>query len=294
MTNDFKSKKKEGFQRLSKEAYAEAKKVEKQEIYERIDRITMEVANHPDKLKQYLDTQSNMDRYSVVNALLISEQRPKAKKIKTFGEWGEDGIAIKKGEKSIQILEPVEYTKADGSDGISYNIKKVFDIEQTTEKKSEEKRSYDMKQVMISMLDIVPVEIQSVQEIPIIQALAYYNDQKETLYVRRDAGTPEEIIKSIAVELGHAQMAMGMKPYKRQEFQEEARCIGYMLCRKYGVEGVELSLQKMQSKWQGMEPKVVRGDLSRIKNVMSELQGKINSELYARLQKQKKNRDVER
>ena len=37
-------------------------------------------------------------------------------------------MKITKGAKSIAILEPVEYTRADGSPGISYNVKKVFEI----------------------------------------------------------------------------------------------------------------------------------------------------------------------
>ena len=36
-----------------------------------------------------------------------------------------DNVKITKGAKSISILEPVEYTRADGSPGISYNVKKA-------------------------------------------------------------------------------------------------------------------------------------------------------------------------
>ena len=40
---------------------------------------------------------------------------------------------MKKNQKGIVILEPGdEYTREDGSIGVSYNPKKVFDITQTT------------------------------------------------------------------------------------------------------------------------------------------------------------------
>ena len=45
-------------------------------------------------------------------------------------------MKITKGAKSISILEPVEYTRADGSPGISYNVKKVFDVTQTNGRKA--------------------------------------------------------------------------------------------------------------------------------------------------------------
>lgn len=44
-------------------------------------------------------------------------------------------MKIQKGAKSISILEPVEYAKKDGTTGISYNVKKVFDVSQTNGKR---------------------------------------------------------------------------------------------------------------------------------------------------------------
>ena len=70
------------------------------------------------------------------NALLIYSQYPQATQLKDFDDWGKDNVKITKGAKSISILEPVEYTRADGSPGISYNVKKVFDVTQTNGRKA--------------------------------------------------------------------------------------------------------------------------------------------------------------
>lgn len=51
---------------------------------------------------------------------------------KMKADWQEDGVKVSKGAKSLSILEPVEYAKKDGSTGIAYNVKKVFDVSQTT------------------------------------------------------------------------------------------------------------------------------------------------------------------
>lgn len=116
MTNDFKPAKAGGNQpRLSKEEYAEKKRAEKEKVYQMIDDAAREIVNDPEKFKSFLDTQSRMDRYSAANALLIYSQYPQATQLKDFDDWGKDNVKITKGAKSISILEPVEYTRADGS-----------------------------------------------------------------------------------------------------------------------------------------------------------------------------------
>ena len=116
MTNDFKPAKAGGNQpRLSKEEYAEKKRAEKEKVYQMIDDAAREIVSDPEKFKNFLDTQSRMDRYSAANALLIYSQYPQATQLKDFDDWGKDNVKITKGAKSISILEPVEYTRADGS-----------------------------------------------------------------------------------------------------------------------------------------------------------------------------------
>ena len=111
--------------RLSKEEYAEKKRAEKDGVYQLADEAVKEIVSSPEKFKAFLDTQSRLDRYSAVNALLIYKQYPQAVQLKDFDDWSKDNIKITKGAKSISILEPVEYAKRDGTTGISYNVKKV-------------------------------------------------------------------------------------------------------------------------------------------------------------------------
>ena len=57
--------------RLSKEEYAEKKRAEKDGVYQLADEAVKEIVSSPEKFKAFLDTQSRLDRYSAVNALLI-------------------------------------------------------------------------------------------------------------------------------------------------------------------------------------------------------------------------------
>lgn len=132
MTNNFTPAKAGGQRpRLSKEEYAEKMKAEKEAVYQMADDAAKAIVSDPEKFKAFLDTQSRLDRYSAVNALLIFKQLPEASQLKNFDDWSKDNIKITKGAKSISILEPVEYAKRDGTTGISYNVKKVFDVSQT-------------------------------------------------------------------------------------------------------------------------------------------------------------------
>ena len=136
MTNNFTPAKAGGQRpRLSKEEYAEKMKAEKEAVYQMSVDAAKAIVSDPEKFKAFLDTQSRLDRYSAVNALLIFKQLPEASQLKNFDDWSKDNIKITKGAKSISILEPVEYAKRDGTTGISYNVKKVFDVSQTNGKR---------------------------------------------------------------------------------------------------------------------------------------------------------------
>ena len=119
MTNNFTPAKAGGQRpRLSKEEYAEKMKAEKEAVYQMADDAAKAIVSDPEKFKAFLDTQSRLDRYSAVNALLIFNQLPEASQLKNFDDWSKDNIKITKGAKSISILEPVEYT--DSSESFKY------------------------------------------------------------------------------------------------------------------------------------------------------------------------------
>ena len=181
MTNDFKPAKAGGNQpRLSKEEYAEKKRAEKEKVYQMIDDAAREIVSDPEKFKNFLDTQSRMDRYSAANALLIYSQYPQATQLKDFDDLGKDNVKITKGTKSISILEPVEYTRADSSPGISYNVKKVFDVTQTNGRKAPAvSANRDPKALITTMLDVSPVEVAATDELPYPNMAAFYNNEKQ-------------------------------------------------------------------------------------------------------------------
>ena len=234
MTNDFKPAKAGGqAPRLSKEEYAQKKRAEKDAVYQMADESAREIVSDPEKFKSFLDTQSRIDRYSAVNALLIYKQYPQAVQLKDFDDWSKDNVKILKGTKSISILEPVEYVKRDGTTGISYNVKKVFDISQTNGKRPPAPTvDRDPKQLITTLLDSSPVNVEATNELPYPNMAAFYNNEEQTLYVKRDVGDSVAVAQCVAQELGHAQLSINSDTYSRSDMGFQAVCIGYMLCKK--------------------------------------------------------------
>ena len=290
MTNDFRPKKAGGNQpKLSKEEYAEKKKAEKERVYQMVDDTAMQIVNDPEKFRAFLDTQSRMDRYSAANALLIFNQLPEATQLKDFDDWGKDNVKIVKGAKSISILEPVEYARQDGTTGISYNVKKMFDVSQTNGRQTPAVSvNRDPKALITTMLDACPVEVEATNELPYPNMAAFYNNEKQTLYVKRNVGDSVAVAQCVAQELGHAQLSINSDTYSRRDMGFQAVCIGYMLCKKYGVDIQNFAIDRIPESLKEKEPKEIRAELSKTRNAMSEINSRISEELYRKKQERSK------
>lgn len=290
MTNDFKPKKAGGNQpKLSKEEYAEKKKAEKERVYQMVDDTAMQIVSDPEKFRAFLDTQSKMDRYSAANALLIFNQLPEATQLKDFDDWGKDNVKIVKGAKSISILEPVEYARQDGTTGVSYNVKKMFDVSQTNGRQTPAVSvNRDPKALITTMLDACPVEVEATNELPYPNMAAFYNNEKQTLYVKRNVGDSVAVAQCVAQELGHAQLSINSDTYSRRDMGFQAVCIGYMLCKKYGVDTQNFAIDRIPESLKEKEPKEIRAELSKTRNAMSEINSRISEELYRKKQERSK------
>lgn len=282
MTKDFNPNKAVNHRtNLSKEDFAEKKRAEKERVYNLIDDTALDVMSSPEKFKAYLDTQSRMDRYSAVNALLIYSQLPKATQLKDFDDWSKDNVKIFKGAKSISILEPVEYSKRDGTTGISYNVKRMFDVSQTNGRKTPAPSiNRDPKEFITTMFDASPVEIQLVDELPYPNMGAFYNNEKQTLFVKKAVGDSVVVAQCVAQELAHAQLSINSETYSRRDMGFQAVCIGYMICKKHGIDTQNFAIERIPDEYKNMNAKEVRAFLSKTRNAMSDIQSSISEQLY--------------
>ena len=298
MTKDFIAKRNNRQQntqreQLSPQEWAEKKQLEKEAVYQLIDSTAEEISENPDKLKAFLDVQARMDKYSSANALLIYSQLPEATRLKDFAGWGEDNVRVKKGAKSISILEPVEYTKSDGSQGISYNVKKMFDVSQTNGKKQPAPTlNRDTDDIIAVMVDTSPVNVELIDEMPQPGMGAFYKNEDQTLYIQRGFDDSVKLVQNIAQELAFAQLSIQSDSYSRRDMGFKAVCVGYMVCKKLGVETKSFAVNRIPADWKDMDAKAVRSELSQMRSALGEIATRVSDELYR--QKQERTKDRER
>ena len=142
------------------------------------------------------------------------------------------------------------------------------------------------------MLDSSPVEVEATNELPYPNMAAFYNNEEQTLYVKRDVGDSVAVAQCVAQELGHAQLSINSDSYSRADMGFQAVCIGYMLCKKYCVDTQNFAINRIPEKLAGKEPKDIRYELSKTRNAMADIHSRVSDELYKK--KQERSKDYER
>jgi len=280
-------------QPFDKEAWKQQKQEQRDAVYGMIDQMAEAVAHDGNVFQNYLDIQSRFNRYSVSNALLILSQRPDATRIADFDTWKEQGAYIRKNETGFYILEPGdEYQREDGSTGVSYNPKRMFDVSQTGVIRKHEAPSYPDDRTRIRALaDHAPVPIHIIDTLP-EGVNAIYMPETREIQLRRGMDA-DSIFRALSQELAHAEMDKGDGEYNRNEHGFHAYCASYMLCREFGVEtDGYYHFAGAPQVLSGKEPQEVRTELSAIQEAASEISGRMNRMLNQ--QRQQKRQEPER
>ena len=145
---------------------------------------------------------------------------------------------------------------------------------------------------LVTMLDVSPVEVAATDELPYPNMAAFYNNEKQTLYVKRNVGDSVAVAQCVAQELGHAQLSINSESYSRRDMGFQAVCIGYMLCKKYGVDTQNFAINRIPEGLASKEPKEIRAELSKTRNAMAEIHSHISDEMFRK--KQERSKDYER
>ena len=276
---------------FNKEEWAASKQAERGELYEMMDAATTSVLSNGEDFRRYLDTLSKFDRYSAGNILLILTQMPEATQLRDFDGWKEKNVNIKKSEKGIRILEPGdEYTREDGSTGVSYNVKKVFDISQTTARREQQWERPDARQIIRALMQASPVTVNITEDLP-SDVGAHYDSKNGVINIRRGMSA-QDIIRTLSQEIAHAEMDGQDGKYDRSDAAFTAYCISYVVCKKEGFDVSRFSFDRMPESFAGMEPQAGRNELTRVRNVSSDILENMNAKLEQ--QRDKASRQPER
>ena len=232
--------------------------------------------------------QARFDLYSVSNAILIAAQCPEATKLADFDTWKADGVYVKRGQDAITILEPgKEYKKDDGSRGVSYNVKKVFDISQTrAEQRPAPAVARDERLLLKALMNNAPCRFSISNKLPEGLNVAYY-PQDNTIYVRQGLDAPT-IFRGLAQELARAHMDRGGIACESPDFT--AYSVSYMLCKRNGVSVEGFSFDRLPESYTMMDAKALRAEAGIMRDVAGTITADMNR-LFQAQEKAQKNRD---
>ena len=251
---------------IDREKFKEKKRAELEALYDAVNEETLMIAEDQEKISAYLRVQARFNKYTVTNAILLLHQFPDAQKLKTFEGWKRDGASVKRGEKSISILEPYSYTKADGNTVKGFRIKKLFDISQTDLKQSPDPflSGVSSRSLLRALLEASPVETEAVADLDNGKG-AVYDQEKQKIYIRRKL-EPDDFFRAVAVSIAEAQLAE--QGSSQDELESKAKAIAFMLCVKYGIDPGRLRV-KMTGADAQMEIKEIKAELSEIRKTFT-------------------------
>lgn len=262
-------------QPFDKDAWADRKKAERQSVYELADATAEAVSADGGKFREYLDVQARFDRYSATNALLVLAQMPQATQVRDYDGWKEAGVSVKRHPKPISILEPGdEYQREDGSIGTYYNVKRVYDISQTTARaKPQPTVSMDDRLLLKALISRSPVPMQMADELPNNMG-AYYDHDQQVIFVRRGMEA-SDIFRSVSKELAHAELAAANGDYNRQDASFAAYSVSYLLCRKYGIDASSYDFNHLPDSFRESDAQGIRAALTEIRDTAGEISGRM-------------------
>ena len=279
-----------GNQQLSKEEYAAMKKAERDDLFELSSDTANNVTADGGKFQQYMDMQSHFDRYSAVNTLLIMAQKPEATRLGDFDHWKNKNASMKPKQKGISILEPHEYTKDDGSPGVGYNVKKVFDISQYNTQKMKPEPvppTFTDRQILSALVHKASMQIVSADKTPSGRG-AETNPETGTITVQKGMEFTDTF-GSLAKELAVAKVNDNEVTKIDKDFS--AYCVSYMLCKKHGADVENFSFDDVGKVFEGLEAQEVKGELQMIRETFADINSRMSRQLEV-MQKTARNNEA--
>ncbi len=252
---------------FDRDSWIEKKRAERAEAYATLDTATEELTSDGEKFKDYLNTQSHFDRYSVSNALLIAYQHPGATKVADFNTWKEEDVSINKGEKGFILFEPgSEFTREDGSTGFSVNTKKVFDISQTSNAEARmTRRKPDERTALKALVSSAPCRVTLIEQK--IEGDAKYSIDQNTIFITKGLSA-DRIFKSLSREISNAKI---IQRGSEGDVAFNAECSSFILCERYGFDTGDFNFDDVKRHYLGMDNKEIRKDLGDIRGIANEV-----------------------
>lgn len=262
---------------FDKDAWAAKKKAERDEVYALADATAEAVCADGSKFRNYLDVQATFRNYSATNALLILATKPDARRLGDKDFWRDQGVYIKRQEfgRPIKIVESNgEYTRDDGSIGVSYNIKRVYDISQTTARtRAPQAVFHDARALLNALIYKRPAPVQSVDELPNGMD-AVYDREQNAVFVRRGLSA-NDLFCGLSKALAQAELARTGEEYTEENAGFKAQCVSYILGKEFGVDVTGYAFEAPADFLRTDDPQTIRTELTDIRDTAYDISSRM-------------------
>lgn len=259
-------------QPFDREAWAEQKREQRQELYDLIDEMSEKTLADPSVLSDYLNMQARLGKTSVANTLLVVAQKPDATFIANYDDWQKRGRSVKRGEKGTMVLEANgEYERPDGTMGVNFDVKRVFDISQTYGKPARERTNPPIKTALKAITTNVPVPVKLSESVS--QSVgAMYSEKDNTVYVARGV-EGNELFFALSRELARAHS--GQETFI-------CDCAANIACLRYGVPAKYCD--RIPDEIASLESREKRSALNIVREAACEITERVDRNLFAERQ----------
>ena len=259
-------------QPFDREVWVQQKREQRQELYNLIEEMSEKTLTDPSALSDYLNMQARLGKASVANTLLMIAQKPNATFISGFDDWQKRGRSVKRGEKAALVLEANgEYERPDGTMGVNFDVKRVFDISQTYGKPIRERTAPPIKTALKAITTNVPVPVKLSEGIS--QSVgAMYSEKDNTVYVARGV-EGNELFFALSRELARAHS--GANTFV-------CDCAANVACLRYGVPAKYCD--RIPDEIAALESREKRSALNIVRDAACEIAERVDRNLFAERQ----------
>lgn len=236
------------------EAWVEARRAERSNLSSMRDAALEEITTDPAQYQKYLTLQSDNIGCSVGNVALTMFQLDGASRIGPISFWHEQGRyvrddAMKSGAK---VFVPPRNRQQRG-----YLMGDYYDVTQTTGRPLKERTplnadSARMDTALAALMNYSPVGIVENTD---IGAPAHYDERNLTLSVDPNF-EKAEVFAALATEITYARIHdKGRNTgFERESYKLDAESVGYMVCRRFGVDCPMPQAREVAQLYDGYEP----------------------------------------
>lgn len=247
-------------EQISKEEFASRMKESRERLFTMANDQILKTIETPQSYLNFLSIIGKTD-YTITNALLVHAQKNSVTKLKDISHWREEGLYIKKGEKGIQILEPKTYIRSDGTEGVSYNVKSVFDLSQTNFKGDiPQKTTRDVISAITYKAEIRPEIVADNSKMP---RPVYYDQGYDSILVL--PGLDENtMIQGLIHEYAFIECKDSFSNYKEAQFQVGS--ISAIISSRYGLKFDESFAERCMDTFKDLDEKMIKREFGEMQN----------------------------